>query len=188
MNLTCRKTSMNEMMELLQKDGYRLRAPEPEDLECMIQFENTTALWEVSCVTGPYSRFYLKQYIESNKNDLYMDGQLRLMIESSEKQVVGIIDLFNFSPFHNRAEVGIVVAEAFRNQGVGQLALELLMTYCFHYLGIHQLHAFIDVTNSTSRRLFQMCGFEECAYLKDWMRTGQTYRDVVMVQRLVSNS
>lgn len=171
-------------MDLLQKDGYRLRAPEPEDLDCMMQFENTPSLWEVSNATGPYSRFYLKQYIESNKNDLYADNQLRLMIESPEKKVVGIIDIFNFEPFHNRVEVGIVIADHSRRQGIGLLALELLTKHCFDYLGIHQLYAFIDVTNEACRRLFQKGGFEECALLKDWMRTGKTYRDVVMVQRL----
>lgn len=171
-------------MDLLQKDGYRLRAPEPEDLDCMLQFENTPSLWEVSNATGPYSRFYLKQYIESNKNDLYADNQLRLMIESPEKKVVGIIDIFNFEPFHNRVEVGIVIADHSRRQGIGLLALELLTKHCFDYLGIHQLYAFIDVTNEACRRLFQKSGFEECALLKDWMRTGKTYRDVVMVQRL----
>ena len=171
-------------MELLQKDGYRLRAPEPEDLDCMMQFENTPSLWEVSNATGPYSRFYLKQYIESNKNDLYAENQLRLMIESPEKKVVGIIDIFNFEPFHNRVEVGIVIADHSRRLGIGLLALELLTKHCFDYLGIHQLYAFIDVTNEACRRLFQKGGFEECALLKDWMRTGKTYRDVVMVQRL----
>lgn len=171
-------------MDLLHKDGYRLRAPEPEDLDCMMQFENTPSLWEVSNATGPYSRFYLKQYIESNKNDLYADNQLRLMIESPEKKVVGIIDIFNFEPFHNRVEVGIVIADHSRRLGIGLLALELLTKHCFDYLGIHQLYAFIDVTNEACRRLFQKGGFEECALLKDWMRTGKTYRDVVMVQRL----
>ena len=65
------------LMELLQKNGYRLRAPEPEDLDCMLQFENTSTLWEVSNATGPYSSFYLKQYLETNQNDIYTDGQLR---------------------------------------------------------------------------------------------------------------
>jgi len=171
-------------MDLLQKDGYRLRAPEPEDLDCMYQFENTPSLWEVGNATGPYSRFYLKQYLETNKNDIYSDGQLRLMIESPEKKVVGIIDLFNFEPFHNRAEVGIVIDTAHRASGIGKLSLLLLVDYCFSYLGLHQLYAYIDVTNTASRRLFQKCGFEECASLKDWIRTGKTYRDVVMVQRL----
>ena len=40
-------------MDLLQKDGYRLRAPEPEDLGVMMQFEKTPSLLEVSTPTGP---------------------------------------------------------------------------------------------------------------------------------------
>ena len=174
-------------MDLLQKDGYRLRAPEPEDLDCMMQFENTPTLWEVGNATGPYSRFHLKLYIETNKNDIYTDGQLRLMVESiAHKEVVGIIDLFDYNPFHNRAEVGIVIAESCQSKGLGELALNLLTDFSFNYLGIHQLYAHIDVTNVPCRRLFAKCGFNECALLKDWMRTGTTYRDVVMVQRLNS--
>ena len=169
-------------MELLQRNGYKLRAPEPEDLACMMQFENTTTLWELSNTTGPYSRFYLKQYIETNQNNLYEDKQLRLMIENPGKQVVGIIDLCNFDPFHHRAEVGIVIAAYYQGQGIGELALSLLKEHSFDFLGIHLLYAYIDVTNEPCRKLFKKCGFEECAYLKDWMRTGKTYRDVVMVQ------
>lgn len=171
-------------MELLQRNGYRLRAPEPEDLECMFQFENTPSLWEVGNITGPYSRFALKNYIEKNINNLYMDKQLRLMIESPEKQVTGIIDLFNFDPFHNRAEVGIVIAEPFRKNGIGTLALDLLVEHSFKFLGIHQLYAFIDITNEASRQLFNKCGFKENGCLKDWMRIGKTYRDVVIMQLL----
>lgn len=169
-------------MELLQRNGYKLRAPEPEDLACMMQFENMTTLWELSNTTGPYSRFYLKQYIETNQNNLYEDKQLRLMIENPGKQVVGIIDLCNFDPFHHRAEVGIVIAASYQGQGIGELALSLLKEHSSDFLGIHQLYAYIDVTNEPCRKLFKKCGFEECAYLKDWMRTGKTYRDVVMVQ------
>lgn len=170
--------------ELLQRNGYVLRAPEPEDLACMMRFENTPSLWEVSNATGPYSRYSLKQYIASSTNNLYEDKQLRLMIESPQKEVVGIIDLCNFEPFHNRAEVGIVIDETFRSQGIGELALRLLIEHTFEYLGIHQLYAYIDVTNAPCRALFMKCEFEECAYLKDWMRQGKNYRNVVMVQRM----
>lgn len=169
-------------MELLQRNGYRLRAPEPEDLGCMMQFENMPALWEVSNTTGPYSRFQLKQYIETNQNNLYEDKQLRLMIENPDRKVVGIIDVCNFDPFHNRAEVGIVIAGSFQGKGVGELALRLLKEHCLDYLGIHQLYAYIDSDNEPCKRLFRKCGFGECARLKGWMRTGNRYRDVIMVQ------
>lgn len=166
----------------LQQDGYTLRAPEPEDLEVMYLFENIPTLWEVSNTTGPYSRYFLKQYISQSKNDIYTDRQLRLMISAPDKQTVGIIDLYNFDPFHNRAEVGIVIAEEYRKQGIGKLALKLLCEYCSEYLGIHQLYAYMDITNEACIRLFTDCGFKECAYLKEWMRTGKHYRDVKMMQ------
>lgn len=171
-------------MELLCRNGYLLRAPEPEDIGCMCRFENTPALWEVSNTTGPYSRFFLKQYIEENKNDLYQDRQLRLMIEDPEGMVTGIIDLFHFDPFHNRAEIGIVIDSDFRRKGIGTLALDLLVQHCFEHIGIHQLYAYIDVHNEPCRKLFLKGGFKECTRLKDWIRTGKTFSDVVLVQRL----
>lgn len=165
----------------LKQNGLVLRAPEPEDLACMYLFENNPSLWDVGNTAGPYSRFYLKQYIEQNNNDLYTDRQLRLMMELNH-EVVGIIDICNFDPFHNRAEVGIVVAEEHRQKGIGKLALQLLTTYCFEYWGIHQLYAYMDVDNMASIQLFAGCGFKQSACLKDWIRIGMRYHDVYLMQ------
>lgn len=169
----------------LQGRGVRLRAPEPEDLEVMLRLENATEVWEMSNTTGPYSRFQLKQYIEQSQNDLFVDRQLRLMIESGAGQVAGIIDVCYFDPLHSRAEVGIMVDKAYRRQGIGTLALSLLGEHCFHYLGIHQLFAYIAVKNLPCRKLFAACGYKESAVLKDWMHTyGGGYADVLIVQKL----
>lgn len=186
MSWICRTKSIEEKMNLLERNGYRLRAPEPEDLGCMFDFENTSSMWEVSTPTGPYSRFYLKQYLEETKNDIYVDRQLRLMLETPEKRVAGIVDLFNFDPFHSRAEVGIVIAEEFRRQGIGRLAMEMLMEFSFGYLGLRQLYAFIDEQNHPCLKLFQRCGFETAGHLKDWMKYGSDFREVVLVQRINS--
>lgn len=172
------------MAEQLQKGDIMLRAPEPEDLDVMFQFENATDLWEVSNTTGPYSRFQLKQYIEQTQNDLFADRQLRLMIEKSNKTVVGIIDICHFDPIHSRAEVGVVIHEKFRHQGIAHKALALLEGHCFYHLGIHQMFAYVAVTNTPSRNLFKSCGFEECALLKSWMRVSGGYDDVVIFQKI----
>ena len=123
------------MARQLEENGIKLRAPEPEDLDCMFRFENIVDLWDISNTTGPYSRFHLKQYIEQTQNDLFTDRQLRLMIENRDRQVVGIVDICNFDPLHSRAEVGIVIDEAQRRKGIGRQALSLLESHCFHYLG-----------------------------------------------------
>ena len=94
---------------LLYTDEIRLRALEPSDVDVLMRLENDEELWENGIVTGPFSRFQLERYIAENTNDIYVDGQLRLVIEHCSGSVAGVIDLCTFDARHSRAEVGIVV-------------------------------------------------------------------------------
>lgn len=162
-----------------------LRALEPEDLELMYRIENMPELWGVSNTTVPYSRYVLKQYLETIHNDVYLDKQLRLVIVRREDDTpVGMIDLTDFNPLHNRAEVGIVVEGVYREQGIAHQALELLTAYSFRYLHLRQLYAYIAVDNTASRNLFAASGFIECGTLKHWLRGESDYLDAVLVQQL----
>lgn len=162
-----------------------LRALEPEDLELMFRIENEPDIWEISNTTMPYSRYVLKQYIETMHNDVYMDKQLRLVIESRKGgHALGMIDLTDFNPLHSRAEIGIVVKEGCRERGIASQALDLLVEYCFRYLHLHQLYAYIASDNMACRNLFSACNFIECGILPHWLRRECGYQDVVLVHRL----
>ena len=50
---------------MINDDIIRLRALEPEDLECLYKWENDMDLWEVSDTLTPFSLFTLKKYIET---------------------------------------------------------------------------------------------------------------------------
>ena len=100
-----------------QLPEIHLRALEPEDLELLYGIENDDVLWRVGTTNVPYSRYVLRDYIANTRSDIYADRQLRLMIERSDGQVVGIIDLVNFDPRHQRAEVGVVILADHRRQG-----------------------------------------------------------------------
>ena len=168
----------------LESSRLRLRAPELSDLDYLFHVENDTRQWMVSACKVPYSRFQLQQYIESNAHDIFVDKQLRLMIERVEdKQLVGIIDLFDFSPADHRAEAGIVIDCDCRGRGYGREALALLCDYAEHVLDLHQLYAHIFTDNAPARQLFALCGFGEVAKLKDWVFSDKKYRDVCLCQR-----
>ena len=106
------------------------------------------------------------------------------MIETPEGDVAGMADLFHFEPIHDRVEVGIVVAPEYRNRGVASLALHLLADYALNYLHLHQLVALTASDNEASNRLFQRCGFEHTACLRQWMRRADQYQDVSVWQLL----
>ena len=162
-----------------------LRAPELRDLDYLFHVENDTRQWMVAACKVPYSRFQLQQYIETNAHDIYADKQLRLMIERVEdKQLVGVIDLFDFSPADRRAEVGIIIDRDFRGRGYAHEALALLCGYAEHVLDLHQLYAHIFEDNAPARQLFASCGFKEVALLSDWIFSDKKYRDVCLSQRI----
>lgn len=158
-----------------------LRAMEPEDLDMMYEIENDQDIWSVSNTNMPYSRFALHEYIASSSGDIYTDKQVRLIITNHNKDFIGIIDLANFNPQHMRAEVGIVIRKAYRDEGYGQAALLELMDYSHTVLHIHQLYALVNVDNKYCIRLFKKVGFEHEAELRDWLFDGDDYHNAYLM-------
>lgn len=159
-----------------------LRAIEPEDLDQLYDVENDMSLWGVGVTNVPYSRFLLHEYIADNTGDIYTDKQVRLMVENSAKDVVGIVDLTNFSPSHLRAEIGIVIKREFRRQGYARAATEKMIGYSRNILHLHQLYALAATTNEAALRLFDATGFTRRHILKDWLYDGRQYSDAIFCQ------
>ena len=163
-----------------------LRALEPHDVNVLYQWENDMELWVYSETLKPFSKQQLIQYIKGINQDIYQAKELRLMIETQEEtpQTVGIIDLFDFDPYHNRAGVGIMVHKSFQKQGFASEALDLLIQYCFNTLGLHQLFCSISVNNKTSIHLFQSKGFSCTGIKKQWRKVGRQFEDEGFYQLL----
>lgn len=172
-------------MAFLESEKIRLRAPELSDLDFMFHIENDTRLWVVSACKVPYSRYQLQQYIETNSHDLYVDKQMRLMIDDrSSGRVVGAIDLFDFSPSDRRAEMGIVIDKEERGKGYASEALTMVCDYASRLLHLHQLYAFILDGNESASRLFASCGFAKVAVFPEWVLVESQYRGVDVYQRI----
>lgn len=169
----------------LQSERITLRAPEISDLDFMFRIENDTRLWVVSACKTPYSRYQLHQYITENRHDIYADRQLRLMIEKSNGETIGAVDLIDFNPSSHRAEVGIVIVEEERGKGYAGETLTLLRRYTKEILDIHQLYAYVYSDNTAAWRLFEKAGFIATATLKEWEYNNGRYKDVSIFQLIM---
>ena len=169
---------------ILQNDGIKLRALEPEDIDLIYKWENNTEIWNVSNTLVPFSRFVISQYIENSARDIYENKQLRLVIESLEKQdAVGAIDIFDFDPFHRRAGIGILIAdEKDRQQGYASAALDSMIEFGFNDLGLKQFYCNISVDNQDSLNLFRGRGFMDCGMKRCWTKVGTKWVDEIMLQ------
>ena len=183
----------------------RLRALEPEDLGLLYDIENDPQFWQYGSTTVPYSRYALRRYLEETQNDLFADGQVRLVIETrshlssdsckdaegrvkkAETKVwtaVGLADLFNLDALHLRAEIGLVILPEYQGKHYAEEAVKQLCNYA-RGLMLHQLTATIAVTNEKASRLFERLGFIPSARLSDWLRTMDDYVDAVVWQKII---
>ena len=161
----------------------RLRAMEPEDLEMLYSIENDVTLWGVGVTNVPYSRYTLRDYIAHASADIYTDRQVRLVVENGEGMTVGIADVVNFDPQHQRAELGIVIMKSYRRKGYATAAIQELLTYSLRILHLHQVYVFVDNENPAAKNLFNKLAFSESARLTDWLFDGQEYHDALLMQR-----
>jgi diamine N-acetyltransferase len=170
-----------------------VRAVEPEDLALLYLWENDRAVWHVSNTLVPFSRYQLKQYIESDPSNIHAHRQLRMMIDCREAgkpaRTVGSIDLFDFEPLHRRAGLGILIAQADdRRQGYAYEAVRQMIDYSRQVLFLHQLYCHIAASNTASIQLFGKAGFEITGTKKDWLRTETGWEDELLLQLKVAPS
>lgn len=169
---------------MLKGKNIQLRALEPTDLETLYQWENDTNIWEVSKTIAPFSKHVLTQYLANAHQDIFTAKQLRLIIEK-ERKSIGTIDLFDFVPAHQRAGVGIWIAdEDERQKGYAKEALQLLIDYSFKQLQLKQIYCNISSNNKASINLFSGLDFLLVGVKKDWNKTQDGWEDELLFQRL----
>jgi diamine N-acetyltransferase len=178
----------------LENSIVKLRAPELPDIDLLYTWENNMDIWKVSNTLTPFSRFVLKKYIETAHLDIWETKQLRLIIDAKNQSSlmfvsVGLIDLFDFDPFHLRAGIGILIANSeYRQKGYATEALKLTIRYAFETLQLHQLYCNISSDNTISLQLFQNVGFGVVGTKKEWLKTKNGWQDEIMLQIINPNS
>jgi diamine N-acetyltransferase len=173
---------------MLSSDLVFLRPLEAEDLEFLYALENDPAVWGVSDTLAPISRYTLRQYLENAGADFQDVRQLRLVLCRQDMKIpVGTLDIFDYSPLHQRAGVGITVLGQYRKRGYARATLDLLLPYARQILRLHQLYCTIAVNNQASVSLFEVVGFKKIGVRQEWLRTAEGWQDVVEMQHLLSN-
>lgn len=155
-----------------------LRAIEPEDADFMYDAESDPEAWKYSDYVAPLSRELLRQYALTYDADPLRAGQLRLIIEAGGKPI-GIVDLFDISARHLRADTGIYICPEFRNNGLGVQSLIAIKQYCSERLGMHHLSATIANQNDAAKRCYEKAGFQACGTRPDWIRNPDGYESAL---------
>ena len=156
---------------MLKGNTIYLRPVEPSDAVQIMLWENDPTNWRVSGTEAPYSLHAIQDYINSIQS-FRASGELRLMICKQEtSEPIGTLDLFEANFKHERAGVGILIAEVSeRKKGFAQESLFLLAEYAKEVLGFYNLTANVLEDNTSSIRLFESAGYELVGVRKNWFK------------------
>lgn len=171
---------------MLEKGNIRLRAVEPEDAELMWDVESDSSQWILNGMSAPLSRQNILDYALSYDADPMSARQIRLIIENkTDKEVVGIADIYDISPSHRHAFVGIYILPSKRRQGLAVKSLGILEDYAFRLLNINHLAARIMAGNGASIILFQKAGYTRRGEIPSWFLCGNEFIPLLLYSKIL---
>jgi RimJ/RimL family protein N-acetyltransferase len=106
----------------------------------------------------------------------YADGSgLRFAIElRATGQFIGNASLHHFFEQNRRCEIGYALGSQYWGQGYATEALEAVIGYGFHALGLNRIEADIDPRNVGSARVLEKLGFRKEGYMPErWIVFGE---------------
>ena len=170
---------------MLKGKKVSLRPIEPWDVDKILEWENNHKNWRVSNTLVPFSKELITQYINSAQ-DIYAVKQIRFIITQTDNlSPIGSLDLFEFSPRHQRAGVGILIDEEHRGKGYAAEALTLLEDYALNTVGIRNLFCNILEDNKESQSLFEKVGYVEVGRKINWFNDHIDWLDEIMYQKVL---
>jgi diamine N-acetyltransferase len=170
---------------MLKGKKVSLRPIEPWDVDKILEWENNHKNWRVSNTLVPFSKELITQYINSAQ-DIYAVKQIRFIITQTDNlSPIGSLDLFEFSPRHQRAGVGILIDEEHRGKGYAAEALTLVEDYALNSIGIRNLFCNILEDNTESQALFEKVGYVEVGRKINWFNDHIDWLDEIMYQKVL---
>jgi RimJ/RimL family protein N-acetyltransferase len=108
--------------------------------------------------------------------------RLTWLIETSDGQPIGEVELIEINKAHGRAELGITIGEkSYWNGGCGTDAVRAVLRFAFGELGLRRVTLITDEDNARCIRCYEKCGFlREGVFRNHRLRNGRPLNMVTM--------
>nr|WP_256522447.1 GNAT family protein [Halobacillus sp. A5] len=161
-----------------QGKRVRLRGVEPEDADVMFNWDgDSEAIQSVGSIPFPHSYKRLKEHVEALSKKEPESDHYSLIIESEEKEAIGMINTFDCDRRNGTFKYAILIARPYRGRGYAKEAVHLIMTYFFNELSYQKLTSIVYSFNKSSIQMHENMGFQKEGQLRNMIFTGGHYYD-----------
>jgi RimJ/RimL family protein N-acetyltransferase len=145
------RPSRKEERSMQGNPEYRLRQPEPTDIEALYQYRNDPwIVSELGCFSGGFARADVAEWIDSQRRS---KDDFVWVIANLEDHCIGHCGLYHINSRNGSAELDLCIGDAgSRNQGIGETIGRTLLRYSFAQLNLHRLRAQAMKSNAVAAR------------------------------------
>jgi L-amino acid N-acyltransferase YncA len=120
----------------------------------------------------------------------WFDDRHPVLVVEQDSEIIAFASTFAYSArecYAGIAECSVYVRRDMRHHGAGRIALETLI-HAAEEAGIWKLVSRVFIENTTSRKLIGSLGFREVGIYEKHGKLDGVWRDVIIVERLISSN
>lgn len=147
--------------------GYRLRKPEPTDVDAFLVQKNDPDV--VALLGGgggtTYTRDGLERWVEFHRQAA---DEAFFVVADRENRPVGHVALYKIDRDARHAEFGIMLGDKTTwGQGLGTACTRWIIEYGFRELDLHRIYLEVLATNPRAHHVYEKLGFRDEGRLRD---------------------
>jgi Acetyltransferases, including N-acetylases of ribosomal proteins len=167
----------------IETERLVLRLIDEADVQDVFEFTSDPEVVKLTGLFTLHQNYEETQgYIQSCLDGYKRHGSILWAIESKiSKKVIGVFNLYAYSPKHYKAEIGYALSRNYWGKGIATEATQAIMNFGFDVLGLHRIQATFDPRNIASGRVLEKSGFQYEGLLRDYYFLRNEFCDRVMV-------
>jgi ribosomal-protein-alanine N-acetyltransferase len=111
-----------------------------------------------------YIRYKTKFSFGGNK---YQSFRLFMIRDKDTNAFMGSCNFHIWMPEHSRAEIGYLINEQYRRQGIAKEAMRAVLEHGFEQMNLNRVEAFVSLANEPSLKLLNHYGFTQEGLLRE---------------------
>ena len=165
----------------LESERVILRQPRDADAPRILDMYGHIEVKRAFFMTPIGSMEQAQEILDNWKRAYRNQEGLRWVIQfKDDSRAIGIIAFRKFYRENRRAEIGYIISEEVRRQGILNETMHLALNYLYGQMGLKSVEAFTFADNIPSQNALKKIGFLQEGYMKHYQYFEGEYRDMML--------
>ena len=161
--------------------------PVKDDAKALLDYSKKVGSETDFLSFGPEGLKYSVAQEELFIDSLYENENQYMLLAKDGDEIIAVGSIAGslHPKFSHRGELGISVLKSYWGQGIATVMMEEMLDWVAEYSTLSRVELEVVAVNKKARRLYEKCGFEEEGLIKNGVKIGDGYEDIVLMSKQI---